>query len=297
MSDFFDYDKVASFCISDALTNTAQNATNISLQNAISIKRNNDGVAVVATFAFCKDSKAFLQKDAPTCALSLFGAGSMRFRWNEQNPKRNDFFDALGIEPKRIAPIELIHSKNFFYRAQNDELATKHLQGDGILTSDKALVPTVTVADCVPIYLYNPQKNLHGMLHSGWRGTGIIISALQDAQKRYDTKPSEWLVVIGPHIQSCCYNVEKDREDYFAKNFTSTCVKNGMLSLARANVYLLLQYGVKPTNIALAKDCTCCTKPIIFGSHRRETKNLQNNISLEERSHHFTVMASFIGYF
>ena len=49
---------------------------------------------------------------------------------------------------------------------------------DGILLGDPRLAATVTVADCMPIWLLDRGSGTFGVLHSGWRGTGILATAV-----------------------------------------------------------------------------------------------------------------------
>ncbi len=46
---------------------------------------------------------------------------------------------------------------------------------DGHVTTTPGLLLTVTVADCVPVYLLDPVQRVLGLLHSGWRGTAVEI--------------------------------------------------------------------------------------------------------------------------
>src|SRR6266850_6820844 len=46
---------------------------------------------------------------------------------------------------------------------------------DGHATGARGLLLTVTVADCIPVYLVAPQKQVVALLHAGWRGTAAGI--------------------------------------------------------------------------------------------------------------------------
>ncbi len=41
---------------------------------------------------------------------------------------------------------------------------------DGHLSRGAGLLLTVTVADCIPVYLIDPESRALGLLHAGWRG-------------------------------------------------------------------------------------------------------------------------------
>ena len=258
---------------------------------------------------------------APVCGLTLKAAGSMRFRWNENNPNRNTVFEKmrwlslrslslvegskLPQEKRKLVPVQLDHT-HIVYDVHNAS-DTKDKIGDGIITTNRDLVPTVTVADCMPLYLYDPVTGVFGIVHSGWKGTGIIVDAMQLAVRNYGARISDFCVVLGPHIRDCCYIVNKERADWFSQNFTPDCVrplepgvevswKAGggplyRLSLEKANLAAIKKAGVPDENIWIHPACTCCTKvhgENIYGSNRRETKE---NGAPEK----FTVQAAFIG--
>lgn len=277
-----------------------------------------------------------LQGDAhPRCYVTTAFAGSMRFRWTEENPQRKAFFQKKNIlSPKTSStvlvssvtspvdlypasstssssnllalPVELIHSQVVYAVEQGKNggpalLATEGShpealdlwRGDGIITSSSRLVPVVTVADCLPIFLYDEKTGCRGVLHSGWKGTGIVVHALKLAEKKYDAKACDFSVVIGPHIHSCCYQVEEERIEYFTSHFGSSCIiPPNNLSLSQANVNLLLEAGVPDDNILCCTDCTCCDPRL--GSFRRETCGLPETMSLEERLKRFTTMMAFV---
>ena len=105
--------------------------------------------------------------------LTLLAHGSMRFNWEVKNQNRIQFFKTILGSEKKLVPLQLTHSKTVI--AVNNENDTHNMHADGIITCNKSLVPIVTVADCMPIYLFEPKTGCFGVLHSGWKGTGIVI--------------------------------------------------------------------------------------------------------------------------
>ena len=275
-------------------------------------------------FPFYKDGAPFegrapkvsaSQKIArPLWGMTMKAAGSMRFRWNETNPNRDQFlaelcgcFGGAGKGgQKQAVSLELIHSKIVYdVRSAGDTL---NKQGDGIVTQNASLVPVVTAAD-----------------HSGWKGTGISAELVALMKKNYGSNPRDILAAIGPHIHDCCYLVDKERAKYFADNFGSDCVQeasqegeasqvqnsrgpglfgheqnlvqaqNGgglyRLSLLCANINVLLGAGVLEENIVAAKNCTACEER--FGSFRREAAALADRPG-QDKSRLFTTQAAFV---
>ncbi|MEO8227857.1 MAG: laccase domain-containing protein, partial [Gemmatimonadota bacterium] len=48
---------------------------------------------------------------------------------------------------------------------------------DGHATALAGVLLTVTIADCIPVYLIAPERRAIALLHSGWRGTAAGILA------------------------------------------------------------------------------------------------------------------------
>ncbi len=213
---------------------------------------------------------------SPRWGMSRLSAGNMRFRWNERNDNRTAFFSRLFPASYTVLPVELIHSKLVYAVSSAGETDGK--QGDGIITRNPSLIPVITVADCMPIFLFDPVSRVFGALHSGWKGTGIAVTAIELASSLYGSRASDFRVVMGPHIHDCCYRVDRERASYFRENFCqeSICEKAGgyYLSLEAANLSVLLKAGVRREHIAISDECTCCGKgpdgAFKFGSFRRE---------------------------
>lgn len=237
----------------------------------------------------------------PLWGMTMKAAGSMRFRWNETNPNRDQFLAELcalfgGAEKggqKQAVPLELIHSK-IVYEAR-EACDTLNKRGDGIVTQNPSLVPVVTAADCVPLYFYDAGTGAFGAAHSGWKGTGIAAQVVSMMKEKYGSDPRDILAAIGPHIHDCCYLVDKERAEYFADNFGSDTVQEAgglyRLSLLRANINVLLGAGVLEENIVAAKNCTACDAR--FGSFRREAAALADRPGLD-KSRLFTTQAAFV---
>lgn len=291
--------------------------------------------ALYITLPFYENGRPLCSTESEKHALwgmTLLKAGSMRFRWNESNENRRTTLKKILSEIKkpvcsgkcsseegscdckpRLAPIELIHSKDVFVTEQEGD--TKGLKGDGLITKNPLLVPAVTVADCLPLFLYDRKNKATGAFHSGWKGTGIAGNGVKKMQEEFGSKPEDILAAIGPHIGSCCYFVDKERADYFTKNFGKKCIAKAenpasdeeadlikrfpyRLSLTEANLFVLRQAGIKEENITVAEDCTCCTSfadgTKVFGSFRRQAAFLPSQIDADTRSRSMTVQAAFV---
>ncbi len=148
----------------------------------------------------------------------------------------------------------------------------KRYEGDAILTDRKDVVLTVSVADCLPIFLVEPDRKVVGFVHAGWRGTllQIVGEAIRRARQEFGCHPRDFAVLLGPAIQRCCYEISEG----VAVLFDEDCLvrrpgKRPKLDLVSANVKQFLDCGVKRNKIFASNECTCCSKES-FNSFRRE---------------------------
>ena len=84
-----------------------------------------------------------------------------------------------------------------------------YLEGvDGHLTTQQGLVLTVTVADCVPVYLVAPGKAI-GLLHAGWRGVaaGILERGISKLRELAGAGSADIVMHCGVAICGACYEV------------------------------------------------------------------------------------------
>jgi hypothetical protein len=80
---------------------------------------------------------------------------------------------------------------------------------DGHTTQLGGLLLTVTVADCVPVYLAHPKGGAVALLHAGWRGVaaGIVEAGLTRLAARSDVSVAELVMHCGVSICGQCYEV------------------------------------------------------------------------------------------
>lgn len=252
----------------------------------------------VQTGHFIKDGKPL--DVSPVWGMTLLAAGSMRFRWSETNDRRDEFFASLCGGKKQVAAVELVHSKTVLYVDSAEELYCK--KADGILTANPELIPAVTVADCMPIFVYDSgSSGVFGVLHSGWRGTGIVEEAYSLLRQRCGTHAADLCVVLGSHIKSCCYCVDHGRASLFRQCFGEKCASEvdgrWVLSLQEANLALLEKMGVPRGNVFCVNECTSCFTEngrFKYGSFRRETALLSEDTPLEEKQRSFTAQTAFV---
>jgi copper oxidase (laccase) domain-containing protein len=134
----------------------------------------------------------------PVALLSLKDAGDMRFSRSSRNLGRDRFFASEGVDPEAVLGLELAHSRRVIAPASAEEHrglmeeAASGVGADGILLPSRSgLVATVTIADCMPIWILDRGSGAFGVLHSGWRGTGILEAAATLLASRYGARPED----------------------------------------------------------------------------------------------------------
>jgi len=80
---------------------------------------------------------------------------------------------------------------------------------DGHATAERGVLLTVTVADCIPVYLAVPQKGAIALVHAGWRGTadGVLEQAVELLKWRGFAKGRDIVMHCGVGICGGCYEV------------------------------------------------------------------------------------------
>ena len=215
-----------------------------------------------------KEIYELYKDEAYRLVITTAEAGGMGLSYELDNAARKKVLGKTGVDPEKIMFVHQNHSRDVILA---DEHSFEPLSfADGIITVCKTDSIAVTVADCMPVFLYDGKNDVRALLHSGWKGTGIAANALERMQSSFGTKPSDVTAVLGPAIGSCCYNVDRQRAESFAAEWGDDAVvfRNGVpyLSLETANRNILSRAGVR--NIVSSGICTSCSS--IFGSFRRE---------------------------
>ena len=151
---------------------------------------------------------------------------------------------------------------------------------DGLVTSERDLILTLKAADCVPIFLYDKNRGIFGLIHSGWKGTASNI-VLNGIKKMINNKShtDDIMVLLGPCIQSCCYEVDEDVAKHFDDD--SKIQKNNnkwMLDLHNQIKISLIHFGLQKKNIKCSDICTVDT--VECHSYRRDGNNAGRMIAV-----------------
>jgi polyphenol oxidase len=114
----------------------------------------------------------------------------------KENRKR--FFETVGIRASRVA-----HS----YQVHKDKILKvtrcRAYEGyDSLITENTNSFMAITVADCIPVLIYDTNNQAVAAVHAGWKGTVADITAktIQRMEIEFKTNPKDCYVYVGTCI-------------------------------------------------------------------------------------------------
>ena len=151
---------------------------------------------------------------------------------------------------------------------------------DAVITRLKGFCLCVSTADCVPILMYDPVKQVVAAVHAGWRGTvGRIVEQTLDTMKSYyGTDGKDVVACIGPSISLESFEVGDEVYTAFADaGFDMARIARRFekwhLDLWEANRLQLMAHGVLCENIEVSGICTYLQHEDFFSARRLGIKS------------------------
>ena len=162
-----------------------------------------------------------------------------------------------GVDIPRVFWRKQVHGDDVLI-AGKDACAKGCPDADALITDQKNVPIAIRTADCVPVFIYDPLKQVIGLAHAGWKGTRQRIAAktVQEMQDKFGCRCYDLKVALGPSIRPCCYEVD----------------------IVTANRRQLAEAGIPDGNIFDGGVCTCCNKD--YFSFRRDGEKAGRMISL-----------------
>lgn len=201
--------------------------------------------------------KIFTKYPEVIAALSERSEGSMKLikGSNLNSDSRAQFFTQFS--PKKIISADLVHGSKI---EVVDENSTEIIEGvDGLITQDPNVLLSITVADCIPVYFYEADHGIVGVVHSGWRGTvaGVVVEAVKVIIS-LGGNPDNLAVALGPGINACHFEIQSDVLEKFSAYPDSITHRDGktFVDLKGIIIEQLSSFGIQPANIENYPDCT-----------------------------------------
>jgi YfiH family protein len=140
----------------------------------------------------------------------------------------------------------------------------------------------VKTADCVPLLAVDPETGGFAALHVGWRGAaGGILPNLLALWRERGSGLRETVLVLGPHIRACCYEVREDCLAHFSPALRALAVRRAgaatCLDLAAVLRAQAGEAGIPHERVEVLPYCTDCHRDgdgaPPFASYRRDGRN------------------------
>ncbi|MBT8386568.1 MAG: peptidoglycan editing factor PgeF [Ignavibacteria bacterium] len=179
---------------------------------------------------------------------------------------RTQFFKQLGLTNSAVAYQMQVHEDKISVVESDGNCG----ESDALITTKNNLGLAISTADCPSIFIYDRKRKIICGVHSGWRGTSkrILEKTLIKLIDQLKSNPTDLYCYIAPSISQVNYEVSKEvAEQFNEKDFYN---KEGryFLDLAGVNYRMLINCGVKESQIQISQLCTFEFSSI-FHSFRR----------------------------
>lgn len=136
-------------------------------------------------------------------SMKLFAGSDL----NLENRKR--FFQKIEISKNKIIAAEIVHGNKV--EIVDDASAEMIFGVDGLVTKSDSIFLSVTIADCIPVYFYEPQQKIIGIAHCGWRG--IVAGVTENVVEKIielGGKAENIEIAFGSGINVCHFEIQED---------------------------------------------------------------------------------------
>lgn len=169
-----------------------------------------------------------------------------------------------------LASAKQIHSDTVLIAERAGTLG----EGDALISAVPGLALSIRTADCLPILIADQRNTAVAAVHAGWRGVvrEILARTVEAMGREFGARPKDLVVVIGPGIGPCCFEVGPEVACQFMSIFPDRqedLAGRAKLDLRKALLRQMGQIGIPEGQIGLSEECTkCCSE--LFHSYRRE---------------------------
>ncbi len=222
--------------------------------------------------------------------LSQRPDGNMKLEPNLINDRaitnRQQWLTKQKVDPSQVVSAGLISGNRVVVVTRADAGRIVD-QADGLITDQADLYLAITVADCLPIVLFDLQHQVIALLHAGWRGLdqGIIRAAVKQLQTTFGTKSADLTAWIGPGIGPCHYEVQDDLVAKFADYDGVVDYRAGKnyLDLKEVARQQLVSLGIESSRIEVSSICTYDHADTYFSWRYDQQKPVQAMLMLVGR--------------
>ena len=123
---------------------------------------------------------------------------------------------------KKIILLNQVHGAKFHYINEHSKLNNK-FEGDALITDKRKVPIAILTADCVPVLIYDKNREMIAAIHAGWKGAykDIVKKVVKFMIKKGCTSKNI-IAAVGPCISVNNYQVREN----FIKKFIKKDKKN-----------------------------------------------------------------------
>ncbi|WP_407495255.1 peptidoglycan editing factor PgeF [Pseudooceanicola sp. MF1-13] len=120
---------------------------------------------------------------------------------------------AMGVPDRHLVTIRQVHSADAVTVVDAED---DHPEADAMVTNRPGVALAILTADCQPVLFCDPENNVIGAAHAGWKGAiDGVLEATIDAMIGLGAERHEIRAVIGPTISQRAYEVGPEFFDRF----------------------------------------------------------------------------------
>ena len=215
--------------------------------------------------------------DPRLLAAGLVGGTVSRHEGNMRPTEaQTPFYQKLDIPPQRILHFHQVHSTRIISITSTQEAQQFQQmplqEADGWLFTTSGWGAAILTADCVPLFVWDATGRVFALSHCGWRGVVEqlpFLTAKAVLQAGAQGPLQAWL---GPHIQSCCFEVQEDVAQLFSPANVLHKENRLFVDLTAEIRQQLQAAGLAKAAIQAPYYCTCGDKQNFFSWRRDHIK-------------------------
>lgn len=177
----------------------------------------------------------------------------------DEEPDLTDFLPGP-LPSLPVARVRQVHGCRVSVVSANDPVPEGE-EADGIVTDRPGVALRIRVADCMPLFLVDPDGGVLALVHAGWRGLAAgVVGAAVDRFRGAGGRPDRSLAAIGPSIGPCCYEVGDEVLRAFGKGARVAPGPGPRphLDLYTVAIDLLVAHGFTEALLGKRPPCTAC---------------------------------------
>lgn len=196
---------------------------------------------------------------------------------NKIESNRTKYFRKVAINSGDVVSAQIIHGNQVCLATLENRDGVVS-EADGLVSNSKNIYLSVTAADCLPIFLFEPKKEIAGMIHAGWKSLAknILINAILK-MKELGGSPEKIMAGIGPAICGKHFEVGPEVAEKFTK-YPEVIIKENdklFLDIKKTAKLQLVESGLKENNIEISQECTFELPEKYFSARRDKPEEIE----------------------